>query len=112
MLSVVVSPIATTIAHQVTAHPVCYAAYQALDDYTGTYEDVDFVSYQAAIKSKSKKGHNPDFPSFYEAMSSADYEQWQQAMDKEIETLKKFKTWTILTRSSVTEKGRKVLPTI
>ncbi len=85
-LSVITSPIATAMATEVATNPACYAAYEYLDDYTGTYETVDFASYQAAIRSKSPKRNNPDLPSFHQAMSSAEVAEWQAAMDKEIST--------------------------
>ena len=45
--------------------------------------------------------------SYKEAISGPDVKFWQKAIDSEIESLKKYKTWRLVPRSAA--KGRKVL---
>lgn len=99
------------IATNLLANPLVHKAFLAFDTTTGTFDDVDHCSFVAATKYKGKKGNDPDYPTYHQAMLSPYSDQWQESMVKEINTLKKMDTWTVVTRKSVKDKGRKVLPT-
>ena len=47
-------------------------------------------------KAKSKKESDPDHPTFVQAMSGPDFEEWEAAMRAELETLINMCTWTTL----------------
>ena len=58
---------------------------------------------------KSSAGHDPDLPTFREAMIGPDRESYQEAMTNEIRELEDHKTWDLIKRSEV-PKNAKVLP--
>lgn len=78
---------------------------------TNEFEYEDPVAYMVTTqaKKKKKKGDDPDYPMYHQAMRSADHDKWREAMDKEISILEKIKTWRTMLRSEV-PKNRKVLP--
>ena len=90
-----------------------YHAYKAYDTVTSTFDDhLDYTAYQAATSARfKKKGQDPDFPTYNQAMATPEVDQWREAMDKEIKTLIEMGTWTMVTRESVTQAGRRVIPT-
>ena len=58
---------------------------------------------------KSSAGHDPDLPTFREAMIGPDRESYQEAMTNEIRELEDHGTWNLIKRSEV-PKNSKVLP--
>ena len=61
--SVLASNCYMAMAQETMNNPLIYQAYQAYDEMTFTFEDVDYALYTAATKFKSKKGSNPFFNS-------------------------------------------------
>ena len=57
----------------------------------------------------SKKGRNPDLPSIQDALSGPHREEFQKAMQKEVEALEKWGTWQGVLRSTIPEDA-KVVP--
>jgi len=100
------------LAADVSRDVAAYKAYSSYDDVTSTFDgDIDYTAYQAVTKKYKKKGDNPNFPTYAQAMASPELEAWREAMDKEVNTLVEMKTWTVVTRESVLRGGRLVLPT-
>ena len=100
-----------TMARAAVATPAAHVAIAGFNAVTDTFDDVDFFSYQAVTtpKFKVKKGMDPDFPTYHQAMSRPDAELWQEAMNSEIETLESMKTWTVVPRSDAIAAGKKVI---
>lgn len=73
-------------------------------------DPVAFAAMQRALK-KPKKGSDPDYPMYHQAMSSPEYREWQEAMMKEIRTLEKMGTWKKILRSSVPANKRVIKST-
>lgn len=73
-------------------------------------DPVAFAAMQRALK-KPKKGSDPDYPMYHQAMSSPEYREWQDAMIKEIRTLEKMGTWKKILRSSVPANKRVIKST-
>ena len=102
----------TAIATDVVGNKAAYLAYSSYDTVTSTFDDhIDYTAYKAATTTRfSKKGSDPDYPTYQQAMASPDVDRWKESMDKEIKTLIALGTWTIVTRASVIKAGRKILP--
>jgi hypothetical protein len=97
---------------QATIHnPIAQAGLAGFDVVTETFDTVDYFSFKAvtAPTYKSKKGLDPDYPTYQQAMSSCDSDEWKKAMDIEIETLTEMRTWTIVPRSEADRLGKKVI---
>jgi hypothetical protein len=45
------------------------------------------------VKGKTKKGNDPDNPTYAQAMAGPDVAEWKEPLDKEIETVTKLKAW-------------------
>ena len=86
-----------SLAKEFVGAPAAHAALAGFDAVTATYDSVDFMSFQAATKakSKSKKG-DPDFPTYWEAMAGPEADEWKDAMRKEIETLMNLGSWEMV----------------
>jgi hypothetical protein len=83
---------------------------RGFDGITGTFDEVDPISFNVAqVKSQAKKGADPDFPTFWQVMSSPDVGDWMEAMQKEIETLMKLGTWEVVPRAEVEKMGHKII---
>lgn len=78
------------------------------DALTQTYDCVDCISYMAA-SNKAKKGEDPDFPTYWQLLARPDYDEWREAMNDELETLKKLGTWTLVPRAAVEAAGHKII---
>ena len=91
--------------------PFGQAALLGFDTLTDTFDEVDFHSYHAVTRTKfMPKKEDPDFPTYNQAMSRPDADEWIEAIDKEIQTLVKMNAWTVVPRSLATKMGKKVLP--
>jgi len=100
------------MAQSTIGSPVAYAAMNGFDAVTETFDCVDYHSFRAMttpVRSKPKKGQDPDYPTYEQVLRSPDVEEWQAAMDKEIATLIDMNTWTVVPRSEATKKGMKVI---
>ncbi len=99
------------MAQAVKENPAAFVAMNGFNAVTETLDEVDFFSYRAmtAPKYKKKKGQDPDFPTYHQAMSGPDSAEWQASMDEEIQTLVKLNTWTIVPRSEALQLGKKVI---
>ena len=67
----------------------------SFDAVTETFDQVDWFSYRAAtmpVKTKAKKGLDPDYPTYQQAMSGPDATEWLASMRKELDTLIKMGT--------------------
>ena len=85
------------------------AGYDAVTD---TFDCVDWFSYRAMttpVKSKTKKGDDPLFPTYQQAMSRPDADEWKEAMRKELDTLTQMGAWTIVPRAEVLGKGKRII---
>jgi hypothetical protein len=103
---------AMDVAKLTAGTPEAYTAMSVLDDLTCTVEYNDPAVFQASARArmgKSKKGNNPDFPTYHQAMQTPEASEWIAAMDKEISTLNDLKTWRIVRRADVLAQGRRVL---
>ena len=78
-------------------------------DYDSNVDTEYFLSLQAewdaeresyAIKTQS---HDPDTPTYMEALSGENSEEYFKAMDDEIQSLMKRDTWEIVSRKSVSD---------
>ena len=92
-------------------NPIAQIGLAGFDVVTETFDEVDFFSFRAVTspRFKVKKGHDPDFPTFAQAMSRPDAEEWMGSMDVEIETLVEMGTWTLVPRSEAAKAGKKVI---
>ncbi len=66
------------MAKDVVGSPAAHVAMAGFDAVTETFDCVDFVSFKAMtapVKMKGKKGIDPDFPTFQQAMNSPDSEE-------------------------------------
>ena len=87
----------TAMAEAVRGNPVAYAAMTGFNAVTNTLDDVDLFSFRALTTPKfKKKGQDPDYPTYHQAMSGPYSKEWQEAMDQEIQTLLKLHTWDII----------------
>ena len=91
--------------------PAAHAAMAGFDAVTQTFDQVDFHSFKAMTTptQKIKKGQDPDYPTFEKVMRSPDVHEWQESMDKEINTLVSMNTWTVVPRSVALAAGKKVI---
>ena len=73
----------TAMADAVKGNPVAFVAMNGFNAVTETFDEVDYFSYRAvtAPTYKSKKGFDPDFPTYTQAMTSPDSDEWKAAMD-------------------------------
>ena len=99
-----------SLAKEFVGAPAAHAALAGFDAVTATYDSVDFMSFQAATKakSKSKKG-DPDFPTYWEAMAGPEADEWKDAMRKEIETLMNLGSWEMVPREAIEKLGHKII---
>lgn len=58
---------------------------------------------------KAKKELDPDAPGLLEALASPESQQWSKAMDQEVCSLEKRKTWDVIQLDEL-PKGAKVVP--
>lgn len=63
--------------------------------------------YSSAMK--ASKAHDPDTPTYHEALSGPHRQEFQEAMAKEIQELEEHGTWKVIERSSL-PRGANVLP--
>jgi hypothetical protein len=91
--------------------PAAHVAMAGFDTLTETFDCVDFIAYKAltAPKSKGKKGVDPDYPTFAQAVSGPDCDEWEAAMQAELDTLTGMKTWMVVPRSEAESKGRRII---
>ena len=99
------------MAQQHISRPSAHLAMNGFDAVTETFDQVDWMSYQAVTtpKTKGKKGADPDFPTVQQAMVRPDWEDWRAAMIKEINTLTEMGTWSVVPRTVATAKGAKII---
>ena len=83
------------IAKGCIGQPAAHMAMAHFDALTQTYDEVDFVSYVAASK-QMKKGTDPDFPTYHQAMMHPDADEWKDAIHDELKLLTEIKTWTLV----------------
>ena len=100
-----------SMAQTVIKNPVAYAAMSGYNAVTDTFDEVDYFSYKAVTSPalKSKKGSDPDFPTYGQAMAGPDADDWLDAMRSEVDTLTKLKAWTIVPREMAEQMGKKVI---
>ena len=91
--------------------PAAHVALAGFDALTETFDCVDYLSYKALAKpkAKGKKGSDPDYPTFAQAMSGPDFQEWEAAMRTELETLIGMNTWTIVPRAEALAKGKRII---
>ena len=94
--------------------PAAHVALAGFDALTETFDCVDHLSYKAMAKpkAKSKKGSDPDYPTFAQAMPGPDFEEWEAAMRAEFVTLINMCTWTIVPRAEALAKGKRIIKSI
>ena len=100
------------MAQSCIGFPVAQAAMAGFDAVNETFDCVDFCSFRAmttTVKAKPKKGHDPDYPTYEQAIRGPDFAEWMEAIDKEIQTLVKMGTWTVVPRAEALKKGKKVI---
>jgi len=103
---------AMAAATEAIGNKAAYLALQGFDAVTETFDDIQPHTFLALTASKSKKamGLDPDFPTFNQAMRGPESEEWTQSMEKELDSLNKLGTWTVVPRSAAQEAGIKVIP--
>jgi hypothetical protein len=101
----------TMMAQAVVNNPLAYAAMNGYNAVTATFDEVDCLSYKAitAPPTKMKKGNDPDFPTYAQAMAGPDADEWLDAMKAEIDVLVKLKAWTVVPREMAELMGKKVI---
>jgi hypothetical protein len=112
LFAVLSSQTAMAAAVQAVGNPIAHAALKGFDAVTQTFDHVEphtFMSL-AAKKPTAKKGQDPDFPTYSQAMSGPDADEWWEAMKLELATLMKLNTWTVVPRSEAEQAGQKVVP--
>jgi hypothetical protein len=92
-------------------NPMAYAAFHGFNAVTQTFDEVDYISYKAVTtpKYKSKKGSDPDYPTYHQAMMRPDADEWKDAMKAETQTLVDINTWDVVPRSLAVSKGKDVI---
>ena len=114
MMAVTHQPM-VALAQVAVGNPLAHAALAGFDAVTETFDAVDCVSFQALMsaqtkhKSKGRKGEDPDLPALQQAMLRPDWDEWRDAMEAEIEVLKKLKTWTVVPRSEALALGATII---
>ena len=117
MVAGMIALLGNTAALQAASHtvgrPAAYAAMQGYDFVTETFDWVEPHTYKAvySTKNQGKKGLDPDFPTYAQAMMSPEADEWKEAMDKEIATLLKMNTWTVVPRSMARKMKQHVIKT-
>ena len=94
--------------------PAAHVAMAGYDAVTETFDCVDWFTYKAMttpVKGKRKKGVDPLFPTYQQAMSGPDADEWKASMRKELDTLKEMNTWTIVPHAEALAKGKRVIKT-
>ena len=113
-----VGPTAMALASSVYAHVMAqqclgsdsaYAMIRNFHDELNVFEVRDVLSFAASVKKKYKKGTDPDLPTFEQAMSSNEAPHWMAAMKKEIDTLTRIGTWTVVRRAMAKNRQKRVL---
>ena len=101
------------MAASTVANSAAQVALQSFDAVTQTFDDVECHTYQALVASKAKgrKGVDPDFPTFHQAMLSPEVELWKESMREELKILVEMNTWTVVPRTVATSKGLPVFRT-
>ena len=104
MIALLGNNLLVNMAQAAVNNPVAYAGMAGFNVVTETFDQVDYFSYQAvaAPKFKVKKGLDPDYPTYSQAMTCPDADEWKEAMDGEINTLNGMNTWTIWRACSAT----------
>ena len=102
---------ALQLAGQAIGKPAAHAAMKGFDVLTETYDHIECHTFQALVasKSKAKKGEDPDFPTYHQAMLRPDADEWLTAMEAEIDTLMKMNTWTVVPRQMAIQMGKPVI---
>ena len=113
MIALLGNQTALAMAASTVGNPAAQLAMNGFDAVTETFDNVEFHTYQAlsAPKSAKKKGRDPDYPTYAQAMLSPDAEEWKAAMDQEMQVLIKMGTWTVVPRSMALKLGRPVIKT-
>ncbi|GAX26628.1 hypothetical protein FisN_UnNu100, partial [Fistulifera solaris] len=108
--SVVLAPIPReTFSFIASIHSGLVACW---DSEIGEFDLRDPVAFAAMQRAKKpKKGSDPDYPMYHQAMSSAEYREWQEAMVKEIRMLEMMGTWKKIPRASVPANKRVIKST-
>ena len=78
------------MAEAAVGSPAAQARMAGFDAVTETFDCVDYHSFKAMttpVRTKSKKGTDPDYPTYEQVMMSPDCDEWKESMDKEIQTL-------------------------
>ncbi len=108
--SVVLAPIPReTFSFIASIHSGLIACW---DSETGEFDLRNPVAFAAMQRAKKpKKGSDPDYPMYHQAMSSSEYREWQDAMVKEIRMLETMGTWKKIPRASVPANKRVIKST-
>ena len=96
------------MARDTTGVHSAYAALQAFDETNKTFDYLNPLAFAAATRA-SKKGNDPDFPQYHQAMASPEAAYWKEAMDVEIQELIKIGTWELVSRQEALASGRKIV---
>ena len=71
LVATVANTILMAMACEAVGSLTAYSAMQGFDAVTETFDAINIVSYRASVASKKgKKGEDPDFPTFQQAMMS------------------------------------------
>ena len=62
-----------------------------------------------APKTNARKGEDPNFPTYWQAMASPEADEWKGAMKLEIKTLMDLKTWSLVPRAEAEKQGHKII---
>ena len=111
MIALLGNNLLVNMAQAAVNNPVAYVGMAGFNAVTETYDAVDYFSYRAvtAPKYKVKKGLDPDYPTYNQAMTRPDADEWKESMDAEIKILVDMGTWTIVPRSEAARLGKKVI---
>ena len=111
MIALLGNDLLVKMAKAAVNNPVAYVGMFGFNTVTETFDQVDYFSYRAltAPKPKIKKGLDPDYPTYTQAMTRPDADEWKKSMDDEVTVLVKMKTWTLVPRSEAIRLGKKVI---
>jgi hypothetical protein len=99
------------MAKDVIGEPAAFVAMQCIDALTQTFVVVDYFSYKAMmspVKGKTKKGNDPHYPTFTQAMPGPDVAEWKETLDKKITTLTKLKAGRLCPKLSQNQRARRL----
>ena len=111
MIALLGNHLLVQMANVAVNNPAAHVAMAGFNAVTETFDEVDHFSFAAVVspKFKVKKGLDPDYPTYHQAMTRPDADEWKAAMDSEVNVLIGMNTWTLVPRTEATRLGKQVI---